>query len=184
MVTEEINELNKKLLSAAYAGDVALCKALLEGGASANFAIPSGWTALHGAATRGSEETCALLIDHGADLRATAHVNGRKFTPMQLAVQFNSVSVVDYFVTRHGEDLGQFTADGITLDVLAQELAGSDCEMVGLLRQLRSQATARSVAGATEGPLQRLGAIGTTLPAPPANAEPSAPSKLIGPSPL
>lgn len=59
------------LHSAASARNVALARALLEGGAPVDARQAMGWTALHAAAQNGDKTMAELLLKHGADPRAT-----------------------------------------------------------------------------------------------------------------
>lgn len=56
------------LMLAAFKGNEALVRALIEKGASVN--RPSGWTPLHYAATEGHEAIVALLLEKGANVNA------------------------------------------------------------------------------------------------------------------
>src|SRR6266513_2230857 len=63
-------DLHKKLLDAAEAGDTAEVQSLLRDGANANAKGDYGNTALMGAAVRGHTETARALLEKGADVNA------------------------------------------------------------------------------------------------------------------
>ena len=62
----------KRLISAAYKGDVAGLRALLAEGCDANATDSVGWFALHQAACGGDDaknvEAATVLLDHGASV--------------------------------------------------------------------------------------------------------------------
>ena len=90
------------LCSAAYLGDLALCKLLIAAGADPTQAEEShGWTALHGAAVGGSgrHASCAVaLLEAGVPVDAEFYYNaGRNFeTPLS-----KSLDLIDHSPRSH-----------------------------------------------------------------------------------
>ena len=63
-------DINQRLLSAAFSGDTATVQALLDAGADVNAKSNAGWTALFYAAESGHTATVQALLDAGADVSA------------------------------------------------------------------------------------------------------------------
>jgi ankyrin repeat protein len=140
------NQLDElPLTAAAISGSADLCRYLISAGADCRHVNAAGRTALHSVL---SAEACLALIDSGTpvDVRSadgrTALLSAVKYrrtpvakvlveagaditiaadglTPFQLAVERGSVDLVEFFLTRCGEDPGRRTKGGIDLIRLA-----------------------------------------------------------------
>ena len=78
-----------------------LAKVLIEAGAPVDGLPTSGETPLHGAASLGEVGVAEVLIDHGANIEAVAAYPGiPDGTPLDFAVHFGMVDVVDLLVRR------------------------------------------------------------------------------------
>ena len=102
------------LCSAAYLGDLALCKLLIAAGADPTQAEEShGWTALHGAAVGGSgrHASCAVaLLEAGVPVDAEGYYNaGRNFdTPLSKSLELIDHSPRSHVIpvlVRYGADI-------------------------------------------------------------------------------
>ena len=82
------------LMMAALKGEVAGAKMLLARGAKVN---QNGWTPLHYAATGPEPELVRLLLEHGAEVDATAP-NGT--TPLMMAAQYGSEDSIKLLLER------------------------------------------------------------------------------------
>jgi len=84
----DVNRLNgvgeSPLMMAALKGQLGWCRRLIERGADIN---KTGWTPLHYAATSGSTEIIALLLEHHAFIDASSP-NGT--TPLMMAARYGS----------------------------------------------------------------------------------------------
>jgi len=86
---------------------------LLEAGASVNGLPTSGETPLHGAASLGEVGVAEVLLDHGADMEAVADYPGMPDgTPLDFAVHFGMVEVVDLLIRRGAKVLSTRMAAG------------------------------------------------------------------------
>jgi len=85
------------LMLAAFAGELDLCKKLIEKGADVN---KTGWTPLHYAATHGHVDVMRLLLDNSAYIDASSP-NGT--TPLMMAAQYGSIEAVR-FLLNEGAD--------------------------------------------------------------------------------
>lgn len=103
-----------------------IARVLLEAGALPNGAPTSGESPLHGAASLGETEMAAALIDYGADLEVIASYPGIPHgTPLDFAVHFGMVDVVDLLVARGSRIVSARMAAGAgKLDMLV----GEDCD--------------------------------------------------------
>ena len=79
----------------------AIAEQLLKGGADVN-ARGFNQTALHVAAAKGHVELAALLLDHGADAKATTKVRGTTMTPLDLAVHSKQAGMEQLLKERAG----------------------------------------------------------------------------------
>ena len=90
-----------------------LAEILIEAGAPVNGLPTSGETPLHGAASLGEPGVADVLIDHGANLEAVATYPGiPNGTPLDFAVHFGMVEVVDLLVIRGAKVLSARMAAG------------------------------------------------------------------------
>lgn len=90
-----------------------LAAVLIKGGALVDGLPTSGETPLHGAASLGEAGVAAVLIDHGANIEAVASYPGiPNGTPLDFAVHFGMVDVVDLLVSREAEVLSARMAAG------------------------------------------------------------------------
>jgi ankyrin repeat protein len=84
-----------------HARQAELARVLIEAGAPVDGLPTSGETPLHGAASLGEVGVAEVLLDHGADIEAVAHYPGIPHgTPLDFAVHFGMVEVVDLLVRR------------------------------------------------------------------------------------
>jgi uncharacterized protein len=106
----DVNELNTNgespLMLAALRGERDWCVRLLERGARLQ---PSGWSAIHYAATGPNSAVVALLLERGAD-REAASPNGS--TPLMLAARYGAESSVDLLLAQ-GADLTRRNERGL-----------------------------------------------------------------------
>lgn len=78
-----------------------LAEVLIEAGAPVDGLPASGETPLHGAASLGEAGVAEVLIDHGANIETVASYPGIPHgTPLDFAVHFGMVNVVDLLVRR------------------------------------------------------------------------------------
>lgn len=90
-----------------------LATILIEAGAPVDGLPSSGETPLHGAASLGEAGVAEVLIDHGANMEAVARYPGIPHgTPLDFAVHFGMVEVVDLLVRRGAEVLSARMAAG------------------------------------------------------------------------
>ena len=90
-----------------------LAKVLIEAGAPVDGLPASGETPLHGAASLGEAGVAEVLIDHGANIEAVANYPGiPDGTPLDFAVHFGMVEVVDLLVRRGAKVLSTRMAAG------------------------------------------------------------------------
>jgi len=90
-----------------------LAQALIEAGAPVNGLPASGETPLHGAASLGEAGVAEVLIDHGANIETIASYPGiPDGTPLDFAVHFGMVKVVDLLVRRGAKVLSTRMAAG------------------------------------------------------------------------
>ena len=98
------------LHTAAFRGDAATTKALLDAGADPNTAKADGWTALDLAAWKGHLDVARLLLDRGAKVDAKKPDGG---TALHAAVMAGHKAVVDLLISR-GADVNARKTDGWT----------------------------------------------------------------------
>ncbi|NND97565.1 MAG: hypothetical protein HKN47_09585 [Pirellulaceae bacterium] len=92
---------------------VELAAVLVEAGAPVDGLPASGETPLHGAASLGEAGVAEVLIDHGANVEAVAKYPGiPDGTPLDFAVHFGMVDVVDLLVRRGAKVLSARMAAG------------------------------------------------------------------------
>jgi hypothetical protein len=90
-----------------------LAAVLIEAGAPVDGLPTSGETPLHGAASLGEAGVADVLIDHGADMEAIASYPGvPDGTPLDFAVHFGMVEVVELLVRRGAKVLSTRMAAG------------------------------------------------------------------------
>ena len=93
-----------------------LAQVLIEAGAPVDGLPTSGETPLHGAASLGEPGVAEVLIDHGANLEVVANYPGiPDGTPLDFAVHFGMVEVVDLLVQRGAKVLSTRMAAGVGL---------------------------------------------------------------------
>lgn len=93
-----------------------LAKILIEAGAPVDGLPTSGETPLHGAASLGEAGVAEVLIDHGANIEAVASYPGiPDGTPLDFAVHFGMVEVVDVLIRRGAKVLSPRIAAGAGL---------------------------------------------------------------------
>jgi uncharacterized protein len=107
-----------------------LARELLEAGAPVDGLPASGETPLHGAASLGEPGVAAVLIDYGANMEAVARYPGvPDGTPLDFAVHFGMVEVVDLLVARGAHVLSARMAAGVgQLSKLQKEFTIGDVE--------------------------------------------------------
>ena len=117
-----------RLVEAAMQGDKATVQSLITRKTDVNVAQGDGMTALHWAAYRNDVEIARLLIQAGANTKATTRLGD--YTPLLIAAKTGSAPVVDLLL-KAGTDVNAATPAGTTALMLA---AGSgDAEAVKLL---------------------------------------------------
>lgn len=90
-----------------------LAKLFIEAGAAVDGLPASGETPLHGAASLGETGVAEVLIDHGANMEAVANYPGiPDGTPLDYAVHFGMVDIVDLLVQRGARVLSLRMAAG------------------------------------------------------------------------
>jgi ankyrin repeat protein len=90
------------LYSAAWYGDLEMVQVLLSYEVDVNARGDHGWTALHDAASSGSQlspDVARILLDHGTDVNARATNNS---TPLHIAAREESVEVVRVLLEHGG----------------------------------------------------------------------------------
>ena len=97
---------------------------LIQSGAPVDGLPESGETPLHGAASLGEHGVAEVLIDHGANLEKQASYPGiPDGTPLDFAVHFGMVEVVDLLVSKGAEvRSGRMAAGAGLLDLLKKNL--------------------------------------------------------------
>ncbi len=105
-----------------------MAKVLLEAGAPADGLPTSGETPLHGAASLGEFEVAEVLIHHGANIEAVANYRGIPHgTPLDFAVHFGMVDVVDLLIQRGAAVLStRMAAGGGQLDRVREDFLRLD----------------------------------------------------------
>lgn len=100
--------------------------AMLEAGALPDGSPTYAEMPLHGAASLGEPEVAAVLLDHGANIEAVAQYPGIPHgTPLDFAVHFGMVDVVDLLVSRGAKILSARMAAGASQ---LNKIAGDNCE--------------------------------------------------------
>ena len=102
--------------AAAESRNVATLRTLLKSGADVNAAQGDGMTALHWAALNGDRDMAAMLLQAGANWRATTRLGG--YLPLHLAAQSGSGPVVELLVEA-GAGADAKTSTGTTPLMLA-----------------------------------------------------------------
>ncbi|KAH6685913.1 ankyrin [Plectosphaerella plurivora] len=109
------------ILDAVRSGNRALIANFVESGVSLSARSAQGYTALHFCAISDDAETCAILLDHGAD------VNGKDFelrSPFRLALASEALAVARVLAER-GCVIGDLSAALIKLAVRTDEVPGT-----------------------------------------------------------
>lgn len=111
-----------------------IARILLEAGAPVDGLITSGESPLHGAASLGEAGVAQVLIEFGADLEKRANYPGiPDGTPLDFAVHFGMVEVVDLLVAKGAKVLSSRMAAGAgLLSELKQKLKSE--QMVDVFR--------------------------------------------------
>ncbi|HZT75218.1 MAG TPA: ankyrin repeat domain-containing protein [Vicinamibacterales bacterium] len=104
------------VVDATMARDAAAVRALLRRGADVNTAQGDGMTALHWAAKNGDAELAAMLLEAGANVRATSRLG--EYTPLHLAAASGAAPVIDALL-RANAAVDAPTATGATPLMLA-----------------------------------------------------------------
>jgi ankyrin repeat protein len=124
--------------AAAASGDVAAVRTLLKSGADVNAAQGDGMTALHWAALNGDQKLAAMLLQAGANWRATTRLGG--YMPLHLAAQSGAASVAELLVSA-GADANAKTSTGTTALMLAAASGNPQAVDVLLARGVDVNAT-------------------------------------------
>lgn len=119
-----------------------LAEILVAAGAPVDGLPGSGETPLHGAASLGEAGVARVLLDHGADIESIASYPGIPHgTPLDFAVHFGMVEVVDLLVSRGANILSARMAAGAgELERLKKELPDLQQDRVTLLDTFRCAA--------------------------------------------
>jgi ankyrin repeat protein len=104
---------------AAERGDSLAVRTLLKQGADVSASQADGMTALHWAASRGDADLTAMLLQAGANFRATTRLGG--YTALHLASRAGHTAVMKALL-EHGADSGVRTSTGATPLMLASQL--------------------------------------------------------------
>jgi ankyrin repeat protein len=120
------NEEKTLLFSAAQAGRLEFCCALINAGVDVHAVEKAGWTALHMAALNRHISICRLLVEAGASSSFQPEFPADDYlTPFQTAVRFSAVNTAVYFIVECGESLDQSMVDGRVLrDAVASSVNG------------------------------------------------------------
>lgn len=104
----------------SHGNEADIARILLEAGAPVDGLPDSGETPLHGAASLGEVKVAEVLVEFGADLEKRARYPGiPDGTPLDFAVHFGMVNVVDLLVAKGARILSARMAAGAgLLDVL------------------------------------------------------------------
>jgi len=104
---------------AAYVGDIALLREILQTNPDRNARDSFGGAALHDAMFQKNVEIVLLLIENGFDINAIGPANG--YTPLHDAVMANNVAAAKVLL-EHGADKNIRGKDGLTpLDKAVKE---------------------------------------------------------------
>jgi len=98
------------LITAAYRGDVEICRLLMLAGADVNARKEDGWSALHFAVERDEMELAQLLLDNGADPNIRKNDDG---TPLHAAVRQGRLEMARLLIAK-GADVNARKKDGWT----------------------------------------------------------------------
>jgi ankyrin repeat protein len=127
------DELTKALAGAAKGGHVALCRRLLEAGASVNGSTGTDRaTPLMCAAASGSHEIVALLLEHGADVAAK---NVNESTALHMAIAFGASLETIHLLLRSGAGALIDTANKFGYTPLRGAIEKGRKDIVQLLRE-------------------------------------------------
>jgi len=109
------------LADAAMEGDAATVRSLLERGVDVNVPQGDGSTALHWAAYRNDTEIAGLLVEAGANVRATTRLGG--LTPLLLAAKDGNAGVIELLLEAGGD--ANFTDANGTTPLMYSAASGS-----------------------------------------------------------
>jgi uncharacterized protein len=126
---------------AAMLKDPAAVRALLRQGSDVNASQGDGMTALHWAASHGDLDLAQMLLQAGANLRATTRING--YTPLFLASREGSAPIVSALLEA-GADATAVSATGSTPLMLAA--ASGNVETATLLLDAGAEINAKETA--------------------------------------
>lgn len=140
------------LFYAAKENDLEKARGLLAAGAHVNAKaglVPmnpfANLTSLHIAAEYGSKDVARLLVDRGADLKAT-DLGGK--TPLHLAAAGRDTSVA-MLLLAHGANVNAADDDGDTPLIIAARASNRDASMIELLVSRGGNVNAKNVDGET-----------------------------------
>ncbi len=109
------------LMLAAYNGQEAATRVILEAGGDPELANDRGQTPLAGVCFKGEIEIARLLIAHGA--KVDAEGDGTR-TPLMVAAMFDRTEIVELLLA-HGADPGRRDAAGLTAADMARSMGAS-----------------------------------------------------------
>jgi ankyrin repeat protein len=125
------NNGNNALMIAAIKGNQSAFDVLLQKGAAIN---RPGWTALHYAATSGSDAIVRTLLDRGADIDARSP---NRTTPLMMAIYGGHFSTAELLLDR-GADITLKNALGMDAAEFARQ--GDRRDMIALVADRQAQA--------------------------------------------
>ncbi|KAJ1925958.1 hypothetical protein IWQ60_004219 [Tieghemiomyces parasiticus] len=112
------------LLKAAYQGQLAVAKFLLQRGANARHTDKDGWTALHNASSRGHVKLVRWLLEKAPGVAVDAQ-NHQGYTPLMNAAALGHILAVKYLLFRaQANPLIQSHAGESAYDVAAATVTG------------------------------------------------------------
>ncbi|GAA0279539.1 hypothetical protein LNAOJCKE_1900 [Methylorubrum aminovorans] len=110
------------LMLAAYNGQAAATRVILEAGGDPELANDRGQTPLAGAAFKGDAEIVRLLLEHGAQVDGAG--DGTR-TALMVAAMFDRTEIVDLLLA-HGADAGRRDAAGMSAADMARQMGAKD----------------------------------------------------------
>ena len=137
------------LHAAAYQGDLALARLLLERGADVNAANQGGLTPLHEAADSGRREMLELLLSRGASVSATfRNDNTDRITALHVATSRGNREAAELLLN-HGAEVNARAGNGAT--PLHDAVTSGNREVVELLLQRGAEVNAKLKNANTDG---------------------------------